>query len=468
MLHAHSTNGFTMTKGALLVPLLLLGIWGLVFDRMELLSLQGNAMETNSQRYGREWSQLTDDDGMLEETGGELPVDPVVEPEEPPRPEIAPEPSEPLPQADVQPTQAEPTSEKVEQPTQPDPEPEQRQQSKYPVDHEIYTSQIHQPISRFFSHDQPITRPVVLVHLSGELANHFGKIAHGLSLAWTLEQKGYSPVLVMRHQDSRKWKGGNKDVHRCLPEFEHSDFSQGNTGFFDDLTHQADSELEGLWDEINSLHSVDHLYQKIDHFLDLWNQPREANETAPLLIANSIFTLHPIMEHYYDHLRAAFRWNEEACCRHVAAPDEVAFHYRNFVGEMPKRGMALGFEEINPQNLGSVLSHNESTVILGRYLHEDVVQRFRDHVPNLRKVPDQSGPQDFCLLMKAKHSIGSGRSTYYVWATFLGDGVDATAYSIDSGSVQKASRKKGYSLHLAPHLTHPILKERYRFPLIQQ
>lgn len=49
-----------------------------------------------------------------------------------------------------------------------------------------------------------------------------------------------------------------------------------------------------------------------------------------------------------------------------------------------------------------------------------------------RIVSGQTGVQDFCFLKRAKNLLAGKRSTYAVWASFLGDAQNVTLYKMNT------------------------------------
>jgi hypothetical protein len=147
----------------------------------------------------------------------------------------------------------------------------------------------------------------------------------------------------------------------------------------------------------------------------------------------------------FEHeLRQLFRMNEDdpVCCNIRADPNETVFHYRNFIGEMKKYGEKLGFGELSPFKIASELFHDlhggDKVAIVTRIKNEKV-EEIRDLIQSLhpgvevRIVDGNSGVQDFCLLKTTqKEIIGTAKSTFVRWASFLGNQRRARLYIYDS------------------------------------
>ena len=186
-----------------------------------------------------------------------------------------------------------------------------------------------------------------------------------------------------------KGRKTEKDIRRCFPGFQNISFHFGRSEEYDYLMEQQ--KLLPEWDFLTSnqtilddLHStnkqrmkssmediVDRIYQNSirRHYQQQQEQKQNIteesgrNETTirwlgddglsridvslPLINVNrfAMFSLE-----YENELREMYRMNEEDpyCCNVRVGPDETVFHFRNFVSEMPKHGIKLGFEELSP------------------------------------------------------------------------------------------------------------------------
>ena len=147
---------------------------------------------------------------------------------------------------------------------------------------------------------------------------------------------------------------------------------------------------------------------------------------------------------YEDELRHMYRMNEADpyCCNERVGPDETVLHFRNFVGEMPRVGIELGFEELSPTKIAKEMFHDlksgDKVSIITRIKNE-VVDQIQENITlahpgvSVRVLTNNSGVQDFCLLKTAqKEIIGSVRSTFVSWAAFLGHQQRARLYYLDS------------------------------------
>jgi hypothetical protein len=53
------------------------------------------------------------------------------------------------------------------------------------------------------------------------------------------------------------------------------------------------------------------------------------------------------VDRYYDEFCRLF-YLDSSCCNAVPYHDEIVFHFRNFVKEMPRRAVIKGYEELTP------------------------------------------------------------------------------------------------------------------------
>ena len=124
-------------------------------------------------------------------------------------------------------------------------------------------------------------------------------------------------------------------------------------------------------------------------------------------------------------------------------------HYRNFVTEMPKRGIALGFEELSPRMISEELLCNltagDKVATTSRFVNkpvEDIVGLLSARGIKVRLISGQLPEEDFCFLKKAeKELIGIEKSSYMMWAGILGDAALVRLYSVDSLATKRISPK---------------------------
>jgi len=334
----------------------------------------------------------------------------------------------------------------------------------------------------------------ILCQLSGEMGNNLGKLGHCLSLKWWLEggtfynstlRRGYHARIALRHQDHNKWVKGAADLRRCFPNTKHYDFGEGNTDEFVRIFNQQNEVfgVTGRWPQygvnpfsgINDVsedpmvrqkartEAMHRLVEKVGTNHAIIPTTNDKNITIPFLFADHIQTLDRFVDQYYDELRHYYRF-DNSCCKLQPDPDESVFHFRNFKGEMPRRWNSYGFVEADPQQTAaSLFGHltvGEKVAIITRF-GSDAVQPYVEALQlkglKVRVIEGQDGPADFCFLMSArKEIVGVAYSTYLIWAGYLGNATRVVAYS--------TTGRKG---HKFINYTHPVLRDRFDFPLVR-
>ena len=150
-------------------------------------------------------------------------------------------------------------------------------------------------------------------------------------------------------------------------------------------------------------------------------------------------------------------------------------HFRNFVGEMPKRGKYLGFEELNPIDTAGLLFANlhagDRVAITGRRAQtvHAYVDALRQRNISVRLIQDQSDVNDFCFLQSAQRElVGSARSTFAAWSGLLSakKSLSVRLYSINSTATRAQLGKEGWLLGY--NWTHPALRERFLYQGYEQ
>ena len=115
---------------------------------------------------------------------------------------------------------------------------------------------------------------------------------------------------------------------------------------------------------------------------------------------------------------------------------------------MPRAGIHLGFEEMGPKqtarDLFGHLKSGDKVAILSRFNSTADVNPFLRVLTSrglkVRFISGQTGMQDFCFLMSAqKEMIGPGRSTYFFWASILGNAKKIRSYWIDTPETRRAN-----------------------------
>ena len=146
-------------------------------------------------------------------------------------------------------------------------------------------------------------------------------------------------------------------------------------------------------------------------------------------------------------------------------------HYRNFVKEMPRVGKSLGFEEMGPnqtaRDLFGHLKAGDKVAILSRFAlspHEEpFLHALERQGLQVRFIQGQTGMQDFCFLLNTqKELIGTGKSTYFFWASILGNAKKIRSYWIDTPETR---RRNGGNFRVDYEWKSPELRDRFSFEL---
>jgi hypothetical protein len=121
-------------------------------------------------------------------------------------------------------------------------------------------------------------------------------------------------------------------------------------------------------------------------------------------------------------------------------------HHRSFVREMPRVGFAYGFEEMGPnqtaRDLFGHLQAGEKLAIISRFdrsaFEDQLMESLEHRGVQVRFITGQSGVQDFCFLMNVKKEmVGSGISTYFLWAGILGNASKVRSYFLNTPEQQR-------------------------------
>jgi hypothetical protein len=138
---------------------------------------------------------------------------------------------------------------------------------------------------------------------------------------------------------------------------------------------------------------------------------------------------------------------------------------------MPRRGKHLGYEELSPnqtaRQLFGHLGGGDKVAIITRFdtsAARPYVEALERQGIQVRVVNNQTDTQDFCFLMQAqKEMVGLARSTFFLWAGFLGNCSRVRAYSVDS----PARRRAVPNVFDHYNWTNPELQSRVFFELFK-
>ena len=139
----------------------------------------------------------------------------------------------------------------------------------------------------------------------------------------------------------------------------------------------------------------------------------------------------------YNDARRWLQFDETACCKKVPYPDEVVFHFRNFMHEMKRDGVSK-YAEVTPSSLANFVFRDylpgTRVAILSRFEHglQPYIDALESKNFSVRSITNQTGVEDFCFLMKAKKElVGFHWTTFFRWASFLSDVANVRFYRLD-------------------------------------
>ena len=315
----------------------------------------------------------------------------------------------------------------------------------------------------------------IIIHMSGELGNHINHIAHAYPIAWWAERKyGIKTRMIIRDQVIRgrvSTKSGSVKtiLTKCFPHLQTLyDGPRANSpeyGIRIAQQHAWDmansTVLQYINNDIQSESDVDATLAHLHVLVQSDSIPViDENATITLPLLNSIRMENALfVDLFYHDLRWLLTFNDTACCKALPDADETVLHYRNFGTEMPKRGTALGFEELSPRKISEELLRNltkgNKVAITSRFINtavEDIVNLLSARGIQVRVVNGQSPEEDFCFLLKVeKELVGFAKSSYVRWAGILGNASLVRMYSVDSPATRRISQ------NLTLSYTNPLL-----------
>lgn len=355
-----------------------------------------------------------------------------------------------------------------------------------------YTLHLSPGTTNSTKHKNNTNTVTIVVQLSGELGNNLNKIGNGFCIQHHIERElGIHTEIKLRAQDHPKWKHAMEWVKAAFPHTRTLDFREMNTPAFDEAQSMQMAWIDGLVEEnqlnvtnITNIHMMNDASTmdmvSLDNLLNLVNQTwrlsqsQKGNGSTAAAATSILSTPHVYstafisdycLDIIYDDLRNFFALDENANCKTRPYPNETVLHVRNYIAEMPKRGMGLGFEELDSIRTATELfaehEPGENVAIISRM--NTNIQKYIDVLEmkglKVRYITGQTGNEDFCFLAKAsKEIIGTTRSTYAYWAGIIGDAKKVRLYSIDTPQTRRAG-KHYYSYNY----TNPELKERFSY-----
>lgn len=322
----------------------------------------------------------------------------------------------------------------------------------------------------------------IVTQLSGQLGNHIAKVATAVALALEWQGRPHDSVdIVLRHQEHPKWVAAAADFQACFPHVAKFNVSAANTREFVERLRQLQqhpvnrttSVADFLDAGINqNPERVDEIFEWLEeNWSDLVDKKEKASNATigfPFVYANHLAGLDVYVDRHYTALRRFFEFKAE-CCAERPYPDETVFHYRNFLREMPRKGLQKGYQELSPTDVAQkLLAHlpaGSKVALVTRYANDAVAYQhaLQQRGLQVRRIVNQTGVQDFCFLMQTqKEAVGLARSTFFWWAAaVLGQADTVRAYSVDS----PAKRASGTAVWDQYPWTHPELQRRVKFEL---
>ena len=349
---------------------------------------------------------------------------------------------------------------------------------------------VHHNLTSYSPHHDEILETVdvtIACQLSGEMGNNLGKLGHCLSLKYWLESGefynsthkfGYNARVALRHQDHNKWVRGRNDLLQCFPNTRQYDFSELNNDDYNEIYKMQQDFIKRVGDQINAdngnltqIRDGLELFvsQVAERHIQVYNNASKRNISLPFLYGDRIQQMDPLNDMFYSQLKSFYRFNYTSCCKIKADPDESVFHFRNFKQEMPRKWNEYGFHEASAEQAATILfghlKEGDKVAIVTRFSGEtaqEYVDAFTSRGLKVRVVDGQQGTEDFCLLMSAqKEIVGLDKSTYLLWAGYLGNATRVVAYTMASSRQGSHHRER-----VRYNFTSPGLKGRFEFPIL--
>jgi len=296
----------------------------------------------------------------------------------------------------------------------------------------------------------------IVVQLSGEMGNNLHKISFAKALQWMAEDSFDLHLnVILRHQDHPKWISAKNHLQKCFINLRQLNFKTGNGRQFTErmleqklwLTQQEKKGLEMMG---NGEFSMKSTLQSLKTILENKGLPPTTTTTTttsswynndeegtddenntihlPLILVDQMVGW-KTLDRYRQRLVEWFEFDSQKCCpSDLPLVDESVFHFRNFVTELKNVTRELGFEELSPtdtaETLLSHLSVGDKIAMTTRFnnnVTQEYVKAMERKGFQVRLITDHSPTEDFCFLMKAqKELIGGQRSSFFLWAAYLG------------------------------------------------
>jgi len=295
----------------------------------------------------------------------------------------------------------------------------------------------------------------ILIYVTGEMGNMISKITYGYALQWLLqEEHNTTTEIILRNQGNGKWKQASLNVQKCFPVSRNWSFTAGNTAEFELRNEQQKTWMVENYDYLHfsaapGCQSEECIREKVGFLVkNLHNTTGKPdiggnyNISLPFVYADEFAMVSYFNNRYAARILDMWKYdvNNPVCCDVKVDPDESVLHIRHFLGEMPRKGRRMGYEELSPTKLANeLLAHlkpGDKVAFASRFPPE-YMSNYSDAMKargfQVRQTPLQSPTQDLCSLMSArKEFVGYSMSSYAVWAAYLGNATRARLYSVKS------------------------------------
>ena len=322
----------------------------------------------------------------------------------------------------------------------------------------------------FQSHTKNI--PTILVQLRGEMANILWHLANGYALMWILRDEhnilSNIVVKVASPKNARAWK----NMRLCFPNLQKLHTVEGDSIEFNIRQSQQDAWLGVGNNEFFRSRQALKMGRTLKRFASVLADttrpppglPVDANITLPFIVTD-IFSGKQVIDRFYGRLKKLLEYDvsNPTCCGPIAHPKEHIFHARGFVVEVgTKSATKRHMLELSPNKTVKELLKNhqrdDKIAVLSRFpsFGQLYADRMRSEGLDARFVETVNGEQSFCFLLSGKNEIvGTAKSTFMKWASYLGNASKARVYVLRTPTL--AAETGGVERQIYNY-THPTLK----------
>eukprot|EP00934_Nitzschia_sp_Nitz4_P005665 Nitzschia sp. Nitz4//scaffold18_size181773//62632//63963//NITZ4_001912-RA/size181773-processed-gene-0.12-mRNA-1//1//CDS//3329540002//5655//frame0 len=330
--------------------------------------------------------------------------------------------------------------------------------------------------------------PTLFQTLGGELGNHLGYLMHGFAVKWYAQETlGIDFNLISLHQPHPKWTKGRNEMLQCFPKFKDWNFDRDQSwapleerkqqqnewlpqARQDVLKHVDDDPTKGTAFN-DSLMAYLEEYQRLDKPHGL-----QGSDISLPYLSTSSYISSFFLDRYFDRIRELLEFDtstKSRCCAILPDEDETVFHYRNFVSEIPSG--AYGLVDFGPnqtaRDLFGHLQPGDKVVMITRTKNAKAdaqMDALRARGLQVRLITNQSGVQDFCILLKAKKEvIGLALSTFAFWGSLLGSAQKIHLYvPLGPQILSQYKSEENVRQNVLYNYTHSGIRERLTISLI--